>query len=237
MKMRKATVMNDPSAKMINLYNRVKNNPELLELLESAKDLKQNDIDYLIELIEYKKHKESDAAEKGRKTRYQLFRRIDIDWNKLHEAITSKGYSYNSLAEKIGISHSVLCYSKKDGKMNPFLLEEVCDVLNVKAEDYCNNLDYVRLRNGKSVSNRIRVNWDMISDDAKRMGINMTKLSKAINRSPGYLNSCKRSGGLYEDVLQQIGIILNRDYKDYCINESTISRDLINSICDQYDIK
>lgn len=229
--------MNDPSAKMINLYNRVKNNPELLELLESAKDLKQNDIDYIIELIEYKKHRESDAAEDGRKTKYQVFRRIDIDWNKLHEAITSKGYSYTSLAEKIGVSHAVLYNSKKHGKMNPFLLEEICDLLNVKAEDYCNNLDYVRLRNGRSVSKRIRVNWDMISDDAKKMGYTMTKLSRVIDKSPGYLNSCKRSGGLYEDVLQQIGIILNRDYKDYCIDELSISRDLINSICDQYDLK
>lgn len=229
--------MKDPSAKMINLYNRVKNNPELLELLESAKDLKQNDIDYIIELIEYKKHKETDEAKNGRKTRYQVFRRIDIDWIKLDEVIRSKGYSYNSLAQKIGISHTVLCHSKRDGKMNPFLLEEICDLLNVKAEDYCNSLEYVRLRNGRSVSKRIRVNWDMITDDAEKMGYNMSKLSKMINKSIGYLTSCKRVGGMYEDELSKVGNALNRDYKDYIVDEQETSRDLVNKICDYYNIK
>ena len=140
------------------------------------------------------------------------YKRVPINWNKLRECIYEQGYTYNSLARTMGISQSQFVHAGEDGKMNPFIVFEIRKYVDFDITSVMSEPTIKRIRNGRSTTGRIGTDWLYLEREAKRKGYSLNKLSVELGRSVGYLGSCKREGGLSEDIMTQIGEILNIDF-------------------------
>ncbi len=164
------------------------------------------------------------------------FKRIKINWGKLESDIEEEGYSAWSLAEKTDVGHEVIEKVKSDGKMNPAILEYICNLLSLNVNDYCEKLEFIRIRNGKSTSGRVAINWDILLKDAELKGYNMKSLSEAIGKSKDYLYGCKYVGGITIENLNYICEILQSDNRKYLVEGNSVKRQLVDTICNIYGI-
>lgn len=226
-------VLSDPE--LILIIKSIIDNPQLRSLFDTTNILKTNEIGSVLEYSEWAQAK-GDNSKYNDKKYFPRYRRININWDKLYDAIEAKGYSIWSLSKEFNISTHIMYASKRDGKMNPFLLEELCAFLRVDVDDICEDLVYTRVRNGVSHKRRVSVNWKTLVRDAKDKGYDMHELSIKLGKSPGYLNTCRSIGGINEDILKKIGNILNRDYRDYYDDRNKNIIGLVDETCNQYNI-
>lgn len=220
---------------LLLIVKRIIDKPELKSLFDTTHILKSDSMGSVLEYSEWSQSK-GDKAKYDDKKHYPKYRRISIDWEKLNSAIEDKGYTVWSLAKEFNINTHILYASRRDNKMNPYYLEELCDFLDVDANDICKDFEYIRLRNGQSHERRVKVKWPMIVRDGKSHGYDIHTLSLALGKSKGYLNTCRSIGGINEDVLKEIGHILNRNYKEYIDNRKEDLINMVNAICDSYNI-
>ncbi len=142
------------------------------------------------------------------------YKRVPINWDVLKTCIYDQGYSLNSLAKLINISPSQFAHASEDGKMNPMIVIEIQKYVDFDITSIIKDPILERIYNGRSTSGRIGTDWLFLEREARRKGYSLGKLSCKLGRSHGYLRSCKREGGISEDVLIQIGEVLDIDYHD-----------------------
>lgn len=140
------------------------------------------------------------------------YKRVPIDWDKLYDRIVRQGFTINSLADKIDKHPRVFYAAMQDHKMNPAIVHEIAKYVKFDVASVMPNDRIERIRNGRSTTGRLGTDWLYLEREAKLQGYSLRKLSLELGKSIGYLASCKREGGLYEEIMIQIGEILNIDY-------------------------
>ncbi len=140
------------------------------------------------------------------------YKRVPINWKYLRQCIYDQGYTCLSLAKKIGISPSRISSAQADNKMNPFVVYEIRKYIDFDVDSVMKEPKVERIRNGRSTSGRIGTDWLYLKREAKKKGYSLTRLSLKLGHTDSYLYSCKYEGGLYEEVMIQIGEILDIDY-------------------------
>lgn len=140
------------------------------------------------------------------------YKRVPIDWDVLHAKIRKQGYTLKGLAEIIGISPSIFAKASGDGKMNPAIVLAISKYVKFDWSSVVKESAFNRIDNGRSTEGRLGIDWLYLEKCAKEQNYSLNKLSEKIGRSHGYLGSCKREGGISEDVLIQIGEVLGLDY-------------------------
>lgn len=226
-------VLTDPE--LLLIIKRIKDHPELRSLFDTTKILKTNEIGSVLEYSEWSQAKD-ERANYNDKRYFPRYRRVKINWDILSQAMESKGYSIWALCKQFGISTHILYASKRDNKMNPFILEELCDFLKVKVDDICEDFDYTRVRNGVSRKRRVKVDWPLLVRSAKDKGYNLYELAEAIGKGRSYLMTCRAVDGINEDVLKTIADVLDRDYRDYLDNRNESLLELVNETCEKYKL-
>ena len=139
-------------------------------------------------------------------------KRVPIDWDQLYECIIRQGFTIYSLSKKISTQPNVFYAAKRDKKMNPLIVVEIDKYVAFDIDSVMKEPKMERIRNGRSTSGRIGTDWLYLERELDRKGYSLKWLSLKLGRSGGYLNSCKREGGLYEDTMIRIGEILNIDF-------------------------
>lgn len=168
---------------------------------------------------------------------FPKYKRVAINWEKINTLIKASGYSLLKLSRETGIGISILNESKADHRMNPLALKELCDFLNIKVSDVCEDFEFNRMSNGGSHDRRVLVNWELLRKDANNKGYSFRKLSQAIGKSDSYLSNCQWIGGINEDILKAVCVILNNDYNCYLISNKDKKLEMVDAICDIYSIK
>jgi len=222
---------------LLLIVKRIIDKPELKSLFDTTHILKGDSVGSVLEYTEWSQSKGENAKYNDKK-HFPKYRRVNIDWDKLNSAIEAKGYTVWSLAKEFNISTHILYASRRDNKMNPYFLEELCDFLDANVNDICKDFKYVQLRNGQSHERRVKINWQLLARDTMNKGLSMRELSEMLGHSKGYLNTCRAESihGINEDELRRIGDILNRDYREYIDDRKEDIINLVNNICDNYNI-
>jgi len=140
------------------------------------------------------------------------YKRVPIDWEVLRSRIKAQGYSLNRLASEIGISPRAFTQAAADGKMNPAIVLEISKYVKFDWSSVVKETAFKRVDNGRSTEGRLGIDWLYLEKCAKERNYSLHELSEAVGRSYGYLVSCRREGGISEDVLIQIGDVLDIDY-------------------------
>jgi len=140
------------------------------------------------------------------------YRRIPINWELLKSRIIEEGYSLSSISKKIGIDKGALYVTNRDHKINPAIVYEISKHISLDIKAILGGFRVERVHNGRSTSGRLGTDWLYLKRECERKNYSLYSLSIALGRSPGYLSSCKREGGISEDVMIKIGEILGIDY-------------------------